>query len=300
MGREMRAGKCNGHGHRADCDCGWGGVHYPSDTSIPPAGTTASWGRSEFSARTSCPICRAAVHFVRHNGGSVWFDSLGQPWPKHPCMDRAPDMAWLQENLEQSPRQDTRRVFGIIQDAQVIEPGVTARFGVSCSDGTEIISDTAYLANPCAAVGGLVVLDLTPTNTAVDWQFHKPAGPDGNASTKSRERPVPRRRSAFELRRMVRSITWPGGKIIVAYKLKWGDPHVTFLSGPRWLKAVASEVRVTVNTPADDQRFILTLQPAELLAMLGDDWWAQKGWQDSLLEKLQDRRTQSITASPQQ
>jgi hypothetical protein len=28
------------------------------------------------------------VYFVRHNGGSVWFDSLGWPWEKHPCFDK--------------------------------------------------------------------------------------------------------------------------------------------------------------------------------------------------------------------
>lgn len=30
------------------------------------------------------------VYFVQHNGGSVWFDELGQPWPKHPCFDAEP------------------------------------------------------------------------------------------------------------------------------------------------------------------------------------------------------------------
>lgn len=25
------------------------------------------------------------MFFVRHNGGSVWFDELGWPWPVHPC-----------------------------------------------------------------------------------------------------------------------------------------------------------------------------------------------------------------------
>ncbi len=34
---------------------------------------------------TKCPECGEEVYFVRHNGGTVWFDDLGQPWPKHPC-----------------------------------------------------------------------------------------------------------------------------------------------------------------------------------------------------------------------
>jgi hypothetical protein len=40
--------------------------------------------------QASCPICGEGVFFVRHNGGSVWFDSLGQPWPKHGCFDNPP------------------------------------------------------------------------------------------------------------------------------------------------------------------------------------------------------------------
>jgi hypothetical protein len=39
--------------------------------------------------RTRCPECRSLVWFVRHNGGSVWLEELGHPWPKHPCFDDA-------------------------------------------------------------------------------------------------------------------------------------------------------------------------------------------------------------------
>ena len=37
---------------------------------------------------TTCPDCGDPVFFYRNEcGGAVWFDSLGWPWPKHPCMD---------------------------------------------------------------------------------------------------------------------------------------------------------------------------------------------------------------------
>lgn len=36
---------------------------------------------------TKCPKCGHMVWLVRHNGGSVWLDELGLPWPKHPCFD---------------------------------------------------------------------------------------------------------------------------------------------------------------------------------------------------------------------
>lgn len=34
---------------------------------------------------TNCPRCRARVFFLRHNGGSVWLDEMGYPWPEHGC-----------------------------------------------------------------------------------------------------------------------------------------------------------------------------------------------------------------------
>jgi hypothetical protein len=41
-----------------------------------------------------CPKCGDWVYFVRHNGGSVWVDELGWPWPKHACFSQDPAPAW--------------------------------------------------------------------------------------------------------------------------------------------------------------------------------------------------------------
>lgn len=36
----------------------------------------------------TCPVCGASVYFYSNSVGSkVYFDALGPPWPKHPCMD---------------------------------------------------------------------------------------------------------------------------------------------------------------------------------------------------------------------
>ena len=35
--------------------------------------------------KTNCPKCRARIYFLRHNGGCVWLDELGHPWPEHGC-----------------------------------------------------------------------------------------------------------------------------------------------------------------------------------------------------------------------
>jgi hypothetical protein len=79
---------CNGFNHRVDCNCPWG----------PNSGTGGSrfehpvgyWQspRSYTTPNAHCPRCPARVYFYRSPfGGSVYFDSLGPPWPKHPCMD---------------------------------------------------------------------------------------------------------------------------------------------------------------------------------------------------------------------
>lgn len=37
-----------------------------------------------------CPVCGAAVYFYKNEVGSrVYFDEIGPPWPKHPCMAKA-------------------------------------------------------------------------------------------------------------------------------------------------------------------------------------------------------------------
>ncbi len=165
------ARKCNGHGHPPDCTCGWGGVYYPisfptssTETSIPAPGTRAVWDHAEFCCPTTCPKCQQPVFFVRHNGGSVWFDTLGQPWPKHPCMAREADTEWLERDFQVDDEPGNRKVFGVIREATVANPGISAFFVISCSDGTVIDDEFVYSLNPCQAVGGLVRLELTPDN----------------------------------------------------------------------------------------------------------------------------------------
>lgn len=75
--------------------CGFGGVGHAGRRSqrsatdysrlVPPIRPSLA---SYTIPNAKCPECGAAVFFCQFsNGGRVFFDELGPPWPKHPCTD---------------------------------------------------------------------------------------------------------------------------------------------------------------------------------------------------------------------
>ena len=109
---------CNAHGHQVGCTCGWGGEGHAGRSYGSTRLTHQSWGRDERQSPrvrpTSCPECGANVYFVRPaHGGAVWFDELGWPWPKHPCMDH--------ETSVEETWQAVRHYLGTWQDVPVAE-----------------------------------------------------------------------------------------------------------------------------------------------------------------------------------
>jgi hypothetical protein len=96
---------CNAWNHPPGCTCGWGGEGHLggggggsygfTTTTFEPfsrregALTSYRYESSDFCRATTCPECGAEVFFIRHNGGSVWVDELGWPWPKHGCFDES-------------------------------------------------------------------------------------------------------------------------------------------------------------------------------------------------------------------
>jgi hypothetical protein len=80
---------CNAWNHSSSCNCGWGGVFYGLGDR-DASDSRDHWAKSESFTipNARCPRCAARVFFYRSPfGGSVYFDDLGPPWPKHPCMD---------------------------------------------------------------------------------------------------------------------------------------------------------------------------------------------------------------------
>lgn len=86
---------CNAWNHPPDCECGWGGVFHGHGADISQALAWPLKNGSWINPNAHCPICGAQVFFYKSpTGGSVYFDALGPPWPKHPCIqsrDEIPD-----------------------------------------------------------------------------------------------------------------------------------------------------------------------------------------------------------------
>lgn len=83
---------CNAWNHHQPCNCGWGqGLGGKWDRSINPLHPVIGHFRSTagyVNPNAICPVCHSQVFFVQcENGGRVFFDELGPPWPKHPCTD---------------------------------------------------------------------------------------------------------------------------------------------------------------------------------------------------------------------
>src|SRR5262249_36556132 len=125
----------------------------------------------DFCRPTKCPRCAASVFFVRHNGGSVWFDQLGRPWPKHECFDE--DRYGIQlRRLLTSPNQ----VFGVIIETETTRPGEGGRMMVRCCDGTLINEEFDTSANVSLLVGRLVVV-IRGEQSELSLRFVNPAQP---------------------------------------------------------------------------------------------------------------------------
>lgn len=85
---------CNAWNHPINCMCGWGGDGHLGKS---PGGNILSNGLRVFDTKrydsylnpnAKCPVCGEPVYFFKSkNGGRVFFDEIGPPWPKHPCTD---------------------------------------------------------------------------------------------------------------------------------------------------------------------------------------------------------------------
>ncbi len=88
---------CNAWNHSRNCTCGWGGEGHLGKRSAPIVEETqrfVPFFKQDFVSFTNpnakCPVCSASVFFYQSpDGGRVFFDDLGPPWPKHGCTNNS-------------------------------------------------------------------------------------------------------------------------------------------------------------------------------------------------------------------
>jgi hypothetical protein len=96
---------------------------------------------------------------VRHNGGSVWFDELGWPWPKHPCYEEDSYGVLLRRRLEQLRATGTPLGYGIIVHASTTRIGPVGVVDVRRDDGRVIRAEFPNNIDFATLPGRLVTLE---------------------------------------------------------------------------------------------------------------------------------------------
>lgn len=86
---------CNGNNHSLYCKCGFGGEGHLGKQTFEYYSPYKYDLRlhsydSYVNPNAHCPVCHEPCFFYQSpNGGRVFFDALGPPWPKHPCTDKS-------------------------------------------------------------------------------------------------------------------------------------------------------------------------------------------------------------------
>jgi hypothetical protein len=146
---------CNAWNHSPGCTCGFGGEGHKGKAGS--LRTTWCYRNEDFCQPTKCPKCGGSVYFVRHNGGSVWFDDLGLPWPKHPCFNDT--MAnQVHRRLTEHAREVRSPLMGIVIETEIRPNNVGDRVSVRCADDTIVIADVSPGLDLKNLVGELVVV----------------------------------------------------------------------------------------------------------------------------------------------
>jgi len=138
-----------------------------------------------FCRETKCPICGAApVYFVRHNGGSVWFDDLGKPWPKHGCFARESVKDDRHEALlQRSAISSQALAFGIVLETEAIVRGEEWRIKVRCSDGSLVDGAFTTTLDLSRWLGEMVFVEHTPNSIFLHRLLEESAEAANGAST---------------------------------------------------------------------------------------------------------------------
>jgi hypothetical protein len=97
----------------------------------------------------NCPMCQGEVFFIRHNGGSVWVDELGHPWPKHHCFLQRETQKDALDILRQESALIEGFRIGLVESAYEIKSGVVAKIWDGGRGSIRVILGDLSNSNPC-------------------------------------------------------------------------------------------------------------------------------------------------------
>lgn len=136
---------CNGANHSLDCDCGWGGVYHANSGDLTQALAWPMAAGSWINPNAHCPVCNASVFFYKSpTGGKVYFDALGAPWPKHPCVSSAIEAPSSVNEVPDSVYWRARDYFLLWQRKLVTRAGLKV-LGLSNKKFTEWMIEETFL-----------------------------------------------------------------------------------------------------------------------------------------------------------
>jgi len=156
---------CNAHNHPAGCTCGFGGGHRgrsPIPSSDHTAPSQSSCFADDFCRPTTCPHCPSQVWFIRHNGGSIYVDSLGPPWPIHACFKRDYSSSWPIRRLAKAGANLLQPRLGLITAARRILIRGDLELDLLLDNGKEL-RRSCQMPGPAKCFrGDLVMICLQP------------------------------------------------------------------------------------------------------------------------------------------
>lgn len=109
---------------------------------------------------TTCPKCGAPVYFVRHNGGSVWFDSLGPPWPKHECFVDDTAGSSVRKRLADREVKYNFLLVGVVVETVITHPGRGGKVIIEYGDRQRFEDEIIASADLTELPGSLVIVTL--------------------------------------------------------------------------------------------------------------------------------------------
>jgi len=127
-----------------------------------PGGPTKPLLQDKFCWRTECRFCgRRPVFFVRHNGGSVFFDELGYPWPKHDCLHGDDSvLERIRRSVKNIPGIRAADLYQVLESNYVPSARVLA-VRLRDTNGRRTIWHIAQFEALSAAIGSIVALCRT-------------------------------------------------------------------------------------------------------------------------------------------